>query len=201
MHTADATDEALMRAWQQGDAAAFEEIYRRHRGPVYRFVRRQCSAGAHADDVFQEVWMTFIRQRDTWEPRAALRTFIYRIAHTRLVDRHRARMRELGVIALSLDDEDDAPEPVDMCQCAEPEAEAARRSDARALERCLGELPVAQREAFLLKEEAGMSIPEMSDALAVDAEALKSRVRYAIRRLRECLSRALGEAAIAELAS
>ena len=200
MHTADATDEALMRAWQQGDAAAFEEIYRRHRGPVYRFVRRQSSAGSTANDVFQEVWMSFIRQRDHWEPRAALRTFIYRIAHTRLIDHHRAHTRERGAIALSLD-EDDAPEPIDTCHCGEPEAVAAQRADARALERCLSELPVAQREAFLLKEESGMSIPEMSEALAVDAEALKSRVRYAIRRLRECLTRALGEAAVAELAS
>ncbi|MFM7784699.1 MAG: sigma-70 family RNA polymerase sigma factor [Gammaproteobacteria bacterium] len=200
MHTADATDESLMRAWQQGDAAAFEEIYRRHRGPVYRFVRRQCGGSASADDVFQEVWMTFIRQRNSWEPRAALRTFLYRIAHSRTVDQLRVQSRERGAIALSLDEED-APEPVDACRCGEPEDVAAQRSDARALERCLAELPAAQREAFLLKEEAGMGLPEMSETLAVDAEALKSRVRYAIRRLRECLTRVLGESALAEIVS
>jgi RNA polymerase sigma-70 factor (ECF subfamily) len=179
------SDHELMAAWQGGDARAFEVLYARHRRSLYGFLVHQ--AGSAADDLFQEVWMTFIRQRDSWQPLASLRTFLFRIAHSRLVDHYRAQGRRFtdeGVDPDELADEG-------SCAFAMQEQQAQRR----ALEQCLADLPPEQREAFLFSEERELSLADIAAITGAGAETVKSRVRYAIRRLRACLRGLLGEAA------
>jgi RNA polymerase sigma factor (sigma-70 family) len=105
----DPTDDALMRAWVQGDAAAFERLYARHQAALYRFVRRMLGRDgvAQADEVFQDTWLRAMQARDRWSPQgAAFRTWLFTLAHHRAIDvlrrsgprdiaRHR-RARALG---------------------------------------------------------------------------------------------------------
>lgn len=179
------TDEQLMLAWQGGDARAFEQLYARYRGTLYRFLVRQAGSTSAGDELYQDVWMTLVRQRERWQPTATLKTYLYRIAHSRIVDHFRRQGRERGFLLVSLD-ADDAPE----LACAVTAADSAwtGQGTADAVRRCLDALPPEQREAFLLKEESELDLAAIAAATGVGAETVKSRVRYALARLRQCLA-------------
>jgi len=178
----NASDEDLMLSWQQGDPSAFEVLYRRYRGSLYRFLVRQAGGEAAADELYQDVWMTLVRRRDHWTPVATLKSYLYRIAHSRLVDHYRSRSRRSHPLDVSLD-AGDAPEISAECEF---DLEAPRIA-AEAVRHCLDGLPPAQREAFLLKEESGLGLGEIAAVTGAEAETVKSRVRYAIVKLRRCL--------------
>src|SRR5437588_12187066 len=87
------TDEELMLAYAAGDAAAFDALYARHKGHVYRYLLRQCRQGVAVDELFQDVWMNLIRARGSYTPSAKFATYLYRLAHNRLIDHYRASGR------------------------------------------------------------------------------------------------------------
>jgi RNA polymerase sigma-70 factor (ECF subfamily) len=180
------TDEQLMLAFAQGDAGAFDRLYARHKGTVFRFVARSLPSRADAEEIFQEVWMKAIEARARYEPRAKFTTWIYAIAHNRLVD----VWRKKGLSLVPLDGDDDEGHPAidpPADSASEPYAQVAGREAAARFAAALERLPPAQREAFLMKEEAEMSIAEIAAATGSSEEAVKSRVRYATAKLREAL--------------
>src|ERR1700704_523541 len=95
-------DEQLMLAYAGGDAGAFEALYARHKGALYRFVLRSVKARGEAEELFQEIWMRAIEARGRYAPQAKFSTWLYTIAHNRLVDHWRSR----GLALVSLDDEE-----------------------------------------------------------------------------------------------
>lgn len=178
-----AGDEQLMLAYREGDAAAFEELYRRHKGGLFRFVTRSVRDRAVAEELYQEIWMRAIEARARYEVQAKFSTWLYTIAHNRLVDHWRKR----GLTLVSLDAEEGAaPEPA-----ANPGDEPQRIAEARQglarFARALEALPPAQREAFLLHHEAEMSVAEIARATGANEEAAKSRLRYAFVKLKEAM--------------
>ncbi|HET7730892.1 MAG TPA: sigma-70 family RNA polymerase sigma factor, partial [Usitatibacter sp.] len=80
-----------MLAYAGGDAAAFEALYARHKGALYRFVLRSVKARGEAEELFQDIWMRVIDARARYAPQAKFTTWLYTIAHNRLVDHWRAR--------------------------------------------------------------------------------------------------------------
>ena len=172
-----------MQAWQGGDAGAFETLYHRYRASLYRFLVRQAGGEAAGEELYQDVWMTLLRQRERWQPTATLKTYLYRIAHSRIVDHYRAQGRQRGFLAVAVE----ADEIADTCEASRADAAWTRNATADAVLRCLDALPPEQREAFLLKEESGLALGEITEVTGAPAESVKSRVRYAIVRLRRCL--------------
>lgn len=177
------TDEELMLAYAGGDAAGFEALYRKHKGPLYRFVLRSVKSSGEAEELFQDIWMRVIDARARYAPQAKFTTWLYTIAHNRLVDHWRAR----GLALVSLDDEGaGAVEPA-----APPSSEPHRMAEAReTLERlatAIAALPLAQREAFLLHHEGDLTAAQIAAATGTNEEAAKSRLRYAMNKLREAL--------------
>lgn len=179
---ADATDETLMLGYRDGDAGAFDVLYGRHKGGIYRYLLRQCRNAALADELFQDVWMNLIRARAGYTVQAKFSTYLYRIAHNRLMDHF--RRNDAG--GVSLDDEAAAGigEPV-APRSVEPEAGADARQQAARLLALLDELPEEQREAFVLQQEGGLSIEEIAATTGVKRETAKSRLRYALAKLRQ----------------
>jgi RNA polymerase sigma-70 factor (ECF subfamily) len=177
------SDEDLMQRYGRGDAAAFEGLYRRHRGPLYRFMLRQAGDAGAAEELFQDVWMRVIDARERYEPRARFTTWVYAIAHNRLIDFYRAKGH---AVMLGQDESEAALENI-----ADGDVAADVRLDRkRAVERvlaALAELPEAQREAFLLQQEGGLSVEEIAEATGVNRETAKSRLRYALSKLRATL--------------
>lgn len=176
-----------MLAYAAGDAAAFDTLYARHKGGVYRYFLRQCRQGGVADELFQDVWMNLIRARAAYAPTAKFTTWLYRLAHNRLIDHYRAS----GVVHLvSADDETHAQAVAELP--GSPSEDPHRRAEARELalrmKEAVAALPAAQREAFLLQHEGDLSLAEIADLTGAGVETVKSRLRYAMNKLRNDLS-------------
>ncbi|MBS0320424.1 MAG: RNA polymerase sigma factor [Proteobacteria bacterium] len=182
-------DEALMLAYAAGDAGAFDTLYARHRGGLYRYFVHHVRAGGAADELFQDVWMNVIRVRATYTPDAKFATWLYTLAHNRLVDHWRAQ----GRATLQSIDDDDAPAARDEAEAltaprtAQPETRAAAREVGARLVAALAALPEEQRTAFLLQHEGGHSLAEIATITGAGTETVKSRLRYATAKLRSAL--------------
>jgi RNA polymerase sigma-70 factor (ECF subfamily) len=172
----EAADEQLMLAYREGDPAAFETLYARHRSRLFRFVLRSVKQRALAEELFQEIWMRVIEARGRYAPQARFTTWLYTIAHHRLVD----HWRSLSLSVVSLDDDPPGNAP-------DPARHAEGRETAGRFLAALEALPAAQREVFLLKEEAGLTLAEIAAATGSNEEAAKSRLRYAMAKLRAVL--------------
>ena len=167
-----------MLAYRDGNAGAFETLYGRHRARLYRFVLRSVEERGAAEELFQDVWLRVIEARNRYAPKARFTTWLYSIAHNRLVDHW--RRKGLSVVDLeNVEVEGNSPNP---------ERQAEARQSLERFAKALEALPPAQREAFLLHEEAGMSVPEIAQATGAGEEAAKSRLRYAIAKLRTAVN-------------
>jgi RNA polymerase sigma-70 factor (ECF subfamily) len=170
----EAPDEQLMGAYRDGDVRAFETLYRRHRGALYRFVLRGVRSRATAEELYQEIWIRVIEARTRYKPQARFTTWLYTIAHNQMVDHW--RKKELAAVPLE--------ENLSANATPNPERQAQGREALARLARAIDELPHAQREAFLLHEEGGLTIGEIAAATGAGEEAAKSRLRYAIAKLK-----------------
>jgi RNA polymerase sigma-70 factor (ECF subfamily) len=181
------SDEDLMLAYAAGDAAAFDALYARHKGGVYRYLLRQCRHGAAVDELFQDVWMNLIRARASYAPTAKFATYLYRVAHNRLIDHYRAS----GQVSLvSADDEayEDVVAALPANRGLEPEMRVENRQLGERLKGAVASLPPLQRDAFLLQQEAGLSLDEIAELTGAGVETVKSRLRYAVGKLRHDLA-------------
>ena len=170
----EAPDEELMLAYRDGNAGAFDTLYARHRAPLFRFVQRGVKQRAIAEELYQEIWIRVIEARRRYAPSARFTTWLYTIAHNRLVDYW--RHKELTVVS--------SDEEVSAGAASDPARQAEGREALARFARALQELPHAQREAFLLHEEAGLTALEIAAVTGSEPEAVKSRLRYAIAKLK-----------------
>ena len=183
------SDEQLMLAYGGGSAAAFEILYGRWRRRIYRFLIRQCDGAGTADELYQDVWLRVVNARRQYTVAAKFSTWLFRIARNRLIDHWRAESRK-PVIETPLAD-DCETDPVDAVAASaelQPERIMERKDRVRLVVGAVESLPDAQREAFLLHEEGGLTIDEIAVLTEVGHETVKSRLRYAVARLRAQLT-------------
>jgi len=176
-----------MLAYRDGEGGAFEVLYARWRGPLYRYFLRQCGHAGQADELFQDVFMRVIGAAASYEPSAKFTTWLFRIAHNRLVDHWRKMGREPVDPSASNENDDDGEFDPPGPEHAAPERQAERKELGEALMAALNELPEVQREAFLLAEEGGLTLEEIASLAGVGRETIKSRLRYATAKLRNKL--------------
>lgn len=180
-------DQRLMLAYARGDAAAFDALYARHRNGVYRYLLRHCNNGGTADELFQDVWMNVIRSRDSYAPTARFATWLYTLAHHRIVD----HWRSMGQAKFVSTDADEAADAEILALAGprgdQPDVRAFTGQIRERLNAALAALPLAQRDAFLLQQESGLSLSEIAALTGVGSETVKSRLRYASARLRAAL--------------
>ena len=180
------SDEALMLRYQAGDAAAFDELYARHRSALFRFILRQCHARGRAEELFQDVWMNLIQAKARYRVEAKFRTYLYTLAHNKVIDHFRSHAH-LKVVEYDADGDAAGIEDVAGSRIEEPQVQAQSRQQGAAILRSLQALPEEQREAFLLYQEGGLSVEQIAEATGCTFEAAKSRLRYAVAKLREGL--------------
>ncbi len=173
-------DSALMLRFKDGDARAFEELYRRHNDALYRYFLRLGGDAAAAEDLYQEAWSKIIRARSRYRPSAKFTTYLYRVAHNCFIDYVRRNRRYRSGIDVDPDSQAGQEES--------PEAQTETSLARRRLEKALATLPDEQRDVFLLHEEAGLGIDEIAFVTDSKREATKSRLRYAVRKLRSALN-------------
>lgn len=175
-----------MLAYAAGDAGAFDLLYRRHKGGVYRFLARQCSSAGVAEELFQDVWLSVVRVRESYRPTARFATWLYTLARNRLVDHWRAN-GHAHLISLDAEDDDDTRDAVEALpgpRTDRPDVRTEGREIGVRLAAALAALPPAQREAILLQQEADLSLDEIAAVTGAGAETVKSRLRYALAKLR-----------------
>jgi RNA polymerase sigma-70 factor, ECF subfamily len=179
-----APDEELMIRYRDGDAHAFELLYARHKGPLYRYLLRQCGGATLTEELFQDVWMKLIQARARYEARAKFTTYLYHLAHNRLIDHYR---RSKTGVPMADDPDESLIEQVADSAMREPDNELDSRRQGKRLLEQVAALPETQREAFLLRAESGLSLEEIAEVTGVNAETAKSRLRYALLKLRHGL--------------
>jgi RNA polymerase sigma factor (sigma-70 family) len=189
MDLSQETDEDLMLRFGRGEAAAFEFLYQRHESRVFRYLHRNVRNEANANDLMQEVWFAVARGAANYQPTAKFTTWLFTIAHNRMVDMIRANQRLQSLDAVE-DGETEAPSMLDRLAVdgkLEPPAQVQTQHEAAALLQAVAQLPAEQRSAFLLQAEGELSVEEIADATGSNFETVKSRLRYARAKLRQLL--------------
>lgn len=171
----NSTDEQLMSQYRDGDAQAFEPLYQRYRTSLYNYLMRQCGNKAITDELFQDTWTSLIKARETYRESAKFSTYLFRIAHNKLIDHYRRNSKT----AINSYDED----LIDTASHSPEDTVLAQQQHSKFIQ-LLEKLPEAQREAFLLKEETGLGIEDIARITESNVEAIKSRLRYAVKRLK-----------------
>jgi RNA polymerase sigma-70 factor, ECF subfamily len=176
-------DAKLMLRYRDGDVDAFSALYSRNKGPLYRYLLRQVRNAAAAADLFQEVWSRLVATRCRYEARAKFATYLFHIAHNCVVDFFR---RDLKTRRTARSEDAQALE-AEVPEYQHPDRIAEFAEQQSALLAAVGALPQEQREAFLLHEETGLTIEEIARVTDVGLETAKSRLRYAVRKLKKSL--------------
>jgi len=171
------SDEALLLAWQRGDGAAFEALFRRWQAPLRRHLTRMLDDASAADDLVVETFLRLERHRHRWRPGTPLRPWLFTIA--RNLARNRLRAERLwGWLPLSAMRE--LPATV---QAAASDGEIQRRVGA-----AFAMLSPAQREACSLRLLADMPVEEIARVMRVPVGTVKSRLFHGLRLLRAQLA-------------
>ncbi len=172
----DTSDETLMLQYASGNVEAFEVLYERYRGSLYRYFNRQVSDPAIANDLYQGSWEKVIRARERYRNTAPFKAWLFRIAHNHLVDFYRASRPAAAL-------EDDMPDT----EQAGPADTLAQEQRQQQLQAALLKLPPDQKDVLLLKIEVGLDMEEIGKITGVGRETVKSRLRYATRKLRQAM--------------
>jgi RNA polymerase sigma-70 factor (ECF subfamily) len=170
------SDEQLMKSYADGDMAAFEHLYQRYRGPLYRYVLRLVGDTTACNDLYQGSWEKIIRARGQYKPSVPFKAWMYRIAHNHVMDHFRRLRPENELMPESI--ESNAPGP---------EEGVLATSRKAALAAAVARLPPEQRDVLALKLESGLDLQTIAEVTGVNREAAKSRLRYAVAKLKKTL--------------
>jgi RNA polymerase sigma-70 factor, ECF subfamily len=179
---ASASDETLMQRYAAGDAEAFAVLYARHRRTLLGFLRRATGDAALAEERFQDVWMRIIQARNRYRPDARFTTWMFQIAHNLLIDGHRRQRPTQALDGLDEGRIDPALQRPDG-----PEHTLSDFEERRRLQRAIESLPAEQRIALQLRLAEELPLEEIAGITGVGRETVKSRLRYAMDRLRQHL--------------
>ena len=192
----DEADEVLLQAYRAGDVRAFERLVARYEKPIWNFLRRFVADAATAEDLLQEVFLRVVKSADEWRGAAKFSTWLYTIARNLTVDQSR---RAVHRNAASLDAERDAGESTttlhDRIASTDRRADelASDRETKQKIDAAVAALPAEQREVFLMREVMEMPFAEIAAAVGASEPTVKSRMRYALEKLRAALVELGGE--------
>jgi len=182
------TDEALMAAFASGERSAFAPLVSRHQRGVYNFLLRSVRNQSRAEELLQEVFLRVVRSKDRYQTSAKFTTWLYSIARNLAVDEsRRAKFRNHKSLDAPRPGDDGANPPL-VASLPAPQVATDDAADAPTLRKRLAQavdaLPEDQREVFVLRQMSGLSFREIADAVGVSENTVKSRMRYALEKLR-----------------
>jgi len=181
------SDETLICEYANGDFSAFEMLYARHKGGVYRYIKRQCRDQSLVDDLYQEVWAKVIDSAASYQQKAKFNVWLYTIARNKLID----QVRHLTLVYKVIDtSQANAERTQGNCNI---DLIYDNLKSAKVIRYCVGKLPQVQLDSFLLKEEGNLAIADIAQIVGATFEATKGRLRYAYRSLRQCIEAKIGK--------
>lgn len=177
-----------MAAFAKGDRTAFAPLVARHQRGVFNFLLRSVQDRSRAEELLQDVFLRVVRSKDRYQPSAKFTTWLYSIARNLCVDEsRRAKFRDHQSIDAPRRGKDGDGSPMVAQLAAEqvPTDEAAEAPTIRdRVAAAVQTLPDEQREVFLMRQISGLSFREIADAIGIPENTVKSRMRYALEKLR-----------------
>lgn len=192
----ESSDEQLMQNYANGDAACFDLLYSRHKGALYRYIKRQINDPATANDLYQGVWEKIIKARRKYKSTSPFKAWMFRIAHNHLVDYYRRQkpvdsMDEPQIDALHHNEQHGHAGQAAYGHISggqsEPSQTLIDEQQQHRLLQQIAALPEDQRSTLLLKLESGLKMEEIALVTGVNRETVKSRLRYAVIKLKRNL--------------
>ncbi|MDT0594991.1 sigma-70 family RNA polymerase sigma factor [Glaciecola petra] len=184
-----ASDNSLLSQYLDGDYSAFEVLYTRHKGGVYRYLLRQLHNEVLTEDIFQDVWSRVITQADSFNANSRFSTWLYTIARHKLID-HIRHVKVVDTIIETPKNEQGTESTVEAAKVSTtPEAIHQQNQQWQAIDLCLQKLPTHQLDCFLLREESGLALSDIAIIVNAGLEATKSRLRSAYSNLKLCLEK------------
>ena len=183
----DEADEVLMVAYQKGDVRAFEILLTRHRKPVYNFILRYVGSRETAEDLMQETFLRVIKGAEAYQRQAKFTTWLYTIARNLCVDQsRRAKHRKAQSLDAPMNSSADSGTLLDVLPSSDmgSDRKAVNRQLHQRMHEALARLSEEQREVFLMREFLDMPFKEIADVVGVPENTVKSRMRYALEKLR-----------------
>lgn len=175
------SDELLMQAYANDDSLAFDTLYARYRVPLYRYMQRQISVSEDVlNELYQDVWLKLVNTRKQYQVKASFKTFLYQVAINTIRDYF--RRESVRKIITPLEDDNEVRD-----NQTEPDQQAEQDQLMQKFQDILSALPAEQREVFLLREEAGLTSVQIAEMLQISVDTVKSRMRYAVSRLKVIL--------------
>lgn len=188
--SAEFSDEILMLNYRHGDLSAFKELYRRHRQGLYQFIAWRSPRRDWVEEIVQDSWANLHKARATYQPQASFKTFLYQIARNRLIDLLRQK-QAITASDLGLNEDDEGASLDRLAEAphdtVSPQDALDKKQQMAILHAAIRTLPAEQKEALVLQQFNGMSLEEIAATTGVNTETVKSRLRYAMNKLRRQL--------------
>ncbi len=180
-------DEALMTAFREGDADAFQILVLRHRRSIFNFLLRSVHRKARAEELMQEVFLRVIRAKDRYQQTAKFTTWLFTIARNLCVDEaRRQRFRRHASLEQKRGSDGGGPSILDVTADLSPGVDQLSRGPElqRRMHLAIEALPDEQREVFLMRQFGGLSFKDIGEAVGAPENTVKSRMRYALEKMR-----------------
>ena len=181
-----------MLLYGEGDTGAFELLYHRHKGGVYRYIKRHVGFRLDGDELVQEVWAKVIKASSTYRVSAKFTTWLYTIAHHCIIDAVRKHRHKFESLADENGEDTDALVESNK-RNDNPMSNVSAKQQVDRLLQALSALPEDQRDVFLLKHEAGFSVKDIAEVIGVGEETAKTRLRYAMQKIRASMENEGGQ--------
>lgn len=176
-----------MVMYQGGEVRAFEVLLTRHRRPIFNFVLRFVGDRSTAEDLLQETFMRIIKGAAAYKRQAKFTTWLYTIARNLCVDNARRRKhRNHASLDAPLDRSEDRSNLLDVLPNSEfaTDRQSANHQLYERMHRAIASLSDDQREVFLMREVLDLPFKEIAEVIDVPENTVKSRMRYALEKLR-----------------
>lgn len=197
------TDEQLIHSYQKGEAEAFNVLYARYKNAIYHYFFRQVHTGSIADELHQDVWLNIIKSASSFNQQSSFKTWLYKIAHNRLIDHYRQSSRQplhlvQSVVTAQGNTTEEMTETDKQIETANnqssgPDETLQEQQASNALLQGINALPEEQKEVFLLHEKSALTLQEIALITESSFESTKSRLRYAVKKLRQHMTQYLDD--------
>lgn len=184
-------DEELMMAFRDGDANAFEFLVIRHRRPLFNFLLRSVHNRSRAEELLQEVFLRVVRAKERYQRTAKFSTWVYTIARNLCVDEsRRQKFRRTQSLEQKRGSDGGGLSILDKSAAQQPDVDQQAQAPTlrRRMQAAVAVLPDEQREVFLMRQISGLSFKEIGEAVGAPENTVKSRMRYALEKLRSELA-------------
>ncbi len=175
---ASQSDDTLMLAYKTGDVRAFELLFQRYKNPLFAYFSKHTGDDARARELFQDVWMSIVQRRESYQGDSRFSVWLYTLSHKRLADHD----RYLSTIAPAK--KAAASQVAGIAWPLQSQEIAAFSRDRSGLVRALQRLTAMQRDILLMRQIWRLRLDEIANIMELPSDLLSSRLRYANNKLR-----------------